>query len=64
MRITARLLCLLAIALLATVSGCGFLAGLLGFEESQRDWVGNPADGNERHSAEKRKNQAEIDAAY
>jgi hypothetical protein len=64
MRNFTRLLCIIALVLLGVTAGCSFVSALLGFEDSQREWAGNPAEMNPRHAEESMRYNAEVDRIY
>jgi hypothetical protein len=64
MRKIDRISLLLTALILAASSGCSFIAAILGMEQSQRDWVGDPAEATPRNVEESMKLNSEIDRIY
>ena len=64
MRIFARLPGILVALVVASSGGCSVLASWLGFEETQREWAGDPAQMNPRHAEESMRLHAELDRIY
>lgn len=65
MRKFGRLLFVVALLILPGAVGCSFIAALLDMEETQREWVGDPAaPSNERFTEGMMQRKAEIDRIY
>lgn len=64
MRYFTRVFVLIVALSIVASNGCSIIGALLGFDESQREWAGNPAEMNERHADESIRHNAEIDRVY